>query len=75
MTCSILNKVIKINNDKGILNSSVLERCVKRILLKTILILDINLKEKFNLVKNSKLEINEFVYSITREFIKDIIKK
>lgn len=71
---SILNKVIKINNDKGILNSNALEKCVKRILLKTILILDINLKEKFNLVKNNKLEINEFVYSITREFIKDIIK-
>lgn len=71
---SILNKVIKINNDKGILNSNTLEKCVKRILLKTILILDINLKEKFNLVKNNKLDINEFFYSVTREFIKDIIK-
>lgn len=71
----ILNKIVKMNNDKGILDSNVLEKCKKRILLKTILILDINLKEKFNLVKNSKLDINEFFYSVMREFIKDIIKK
>lgn len=70
----ILNKIVKMNSDKGILDSNVLEKCKKRILLKTILILDINLKEKLNLVKNEKLDINEFFYSVIREFIKDIIK-
>ena len=62
------------NNDKGILDSNTLEKCIKRILLKTILVLDINLKQKFNLVRDSKLDINEFFYSMTREFIKDIIR-
>ena len=62
------------NNDKSILDSNTLEKCIKRILLKTILVLDINLKQKFNLVRDSKLDINEFFYSMTREFIKDIIR-
>lgn len=71
----ILNKVIVINKDKKFLNQDALEKCIKTILLKTILLLDISLIQKFNLSKNNKLNINQFIKVITREFIKDIIKK
>ena len=71
----ILNKVIVINKDKKFLNQDALEKCIKTILLKTILLLDISLIQKFNLSKNNKLNINQFIKVIIREFIKDIIKK
>ena len=71
----ILNKVIVINKDKKFLNQDALEKCIKTILLKTILLLDISLIQKFNLSKNNKLNINQFIKVIITEFIKDIIKK
>jgi len=71
----ILNKIIVINKDKNFLDQNALEKCIKINLLKTILLLDISLIQKFSLSKNNKLNINQFIRVITREFIKDIIKK
>ena len=68
---NILNKIIKINDNKQ--NS--LEKCIKGVLLKTIILLDINLKEKIKLIKSNNLSISKFINSIIREVIKDTIKK
>ena len=71
----ILNKVIEINNNKQNLNPYALEKCIKEILLKIIILLDINLNKKVNLIKINKLSINKFIKIIAREFIKSSIKK
>ena len=72
---NILNKIIKINDNKQNLNQNSLEKSIKGVLLKTIILLDINLKEKIKLIKSNNLSISKFINSIIREFIKDTIKK
>ena len=72
---NILNKIIKINDNKQNLNQNSLEKCIKGVLLKTIILLDINLKEKIKLIKSNNLSISKFINSIIREVIKDTIKK
>ena len=57
------------------MNQNSLEKCIKGVLLKTIILLDINLKEKIKLIKSNNLSISKFINSIIREVIKDTIKK